>query len=76
MSHGHDTTPSATACTRCSGRGYVPYVIRDEDGFTTDVGRDCPTCGGSGTTPSWQEEGFSGPHREEQRYIDYMERDW
>ena len=61
-------------CEECGGKGYFTRWQCDEYGDRELVERECSECGGEGKRPEWKDEGFSGPNREDQPMIDYMER--
>lgn len=62
-----------TLCQRCKGKGYFINQFLDDTGETFYQETECWKCGGSGETADWEIEGFTGPNREDQPMIDYME---
>lgn len=62
-----------TQCQRCNGKGYFVNHFADDTGWPFYQKNECWKCGGSGERPVWEIEGFTGPNREDQPMIDYME---
>ena len=62
-----------TQCQRCKGKGYFINQFLDDTGETFYQENECWRCAGTGWRRDWEDEGFTGPNREDQPMIDYME---